>query len=255
MYKYNLGILLFLFLSCNSTKNLQDPIATITDLELRSVMQKVFAAMGGLSNWQTKKSIRFDKKTVLYLASGEIEKASFQTHAYYNSPSPKVDISWKEEDTRHLLRFENGKAEKQINGEIDSSANTTALKNSIMASTFVVGIPYKLLDEGTALSYEGIQKMANGKSVHVVKAVYNSDTYNNHTKSDIWWHYFDENTYQQLGYKVQLIDHTSYVENLTFERIGGFLLTTTRKSWRLDEEGNKLYLRADYEYANYEIIK
>jgi len=255
MYKYNLGILLCLCLclSCNTIKKNQDSINSIGDVQLKSVMQHVFAAMGGLSNWETKKSIHFDKKTELYLASGAIEKATFQKHDYYNQPATKVEISWKENGVGHLLRFEDGKAEKQLNGKIDSSANSMALKNSIMASTFVIGIPFKLLDEGTALSYEGIQTMANGKRVHAVKAIYNAADYSNHTKSDIWWHYFDEQSYQQLGYKVQLADHTSYVENLTFERVGGFLFTTTRKSWRLDEDGNKLYLRAAYEYANFEV--
>jgi len=253
MYKYNLVILLCVCLSCNTTKSVQNPISSITEPELQSVMQKAFTAMGGLSNWQSKKSIHFDKKTELYLASGDIEKATFQKHDYYEQPNSKVEISWRENEAAHLLQFEDGKAQKKINGKIDTSAKTNSIKNSIMASTFVIGIPFNLIDEGTVLSYEGIQTMVNGKKVHVVKAVYNPDISANHTKSDIWWHYFDEKTYEQLGYKVQLVDHTSYVENLTFERVGGFLLTTTRKSWRLDEEGNKLYLRAAYEYSNFEV--
>ena len=253
MYKYYLGILLTLCLSCNTTKSIQDPISEITEPELKNVMQKVFTAMGGLSNWQTKKSIHFDKKTELYLASGEVEKATFQRHDYYNQPSSKIDISWEANKVAHLLRFEDGKAQKQVNGKVDTSVNTSAITNSIMASTFVVGVPFKLMDDGAAFSYEGIQTIANGKRVHVVKAIYNPDAHANHTKSDIWWHYFDEKTYHQLGYKVQLFDHTSYVENLTFERVGGFLLTTSRKSWRLDEQGNKAYLRAAYEYANYKV--
>ena len=114
-----------------------------------------------------------------------------------------------------------------------------------------MGIPFKLLDKGVVLSYEGIDTLRTGKTVHVVKAAYNPSTHDNHSKPDIWWHYFDENDYRQWGYMVQHADHFSYIENLSFISSNDFFLTETRKSYRVDSLRNILYLRAEYGYSDY----
>lgn len=243
---------ILLFASCATTQH-KDTLSTVKDAKLKEVLSKALDAMGGYDNWNNIKSLQFDKKTNLYEASGAVEKATDQKHTYTFHPTNKVNISWKEGDVVNEMLMEKGQVKKLKNGQVDTTAKSSSLKNSIYASTFVIGIPFKLLDEGAELSYEGTKVIANGKKVHVVKAVYNPTTYKAHTKADIWWHYFDEQNYQQVGYTVQLHDHTSYVENLSFDRVGGFLFTTSRKSWRVDDNGNKEYIRATYEYSNYEV--
>ena len=237
----------------NTTTKQQDPFSAIKDSKFKEVLNKALDAMGGYENWNNLKELQFHKKIALYEASGAIEKVTDQIHRYTFQPQNKVSITWKEADTAYEMVMENDEAKKLKNGVIDPTATSASLKNSIYASTFVIGIPFKLLDEGAQLSYEGTKVIANGKEVHVVKAVYNPVAYSAHTKADIWWHYFDVQNYQQVGYDVQLHDHTSYVENLSFDKVGGFLFTTSRKSWRVDENGNKLYVRADYEYSKYEL--
>ncbi len=245
--------LAFLLLSSCATTKQKDPLSAIKDSKLKEVLSKALDAMGGYENWNNIKSLQFNKKTNLYEASGAIERATDQKHIYTFQPANKVSITWKEGDVDNEMLMENGAVKKLKNGLVDSTAKATSLHNSIYASTFVIGIPFKLLDEGAQLSYEGTKLIPSGKKVHVVKAVYNPTAYKAHTKADIWWHYFDEQNYQQVGYTVQLHDHSSYVENLSFENVGGFLFTTSRKSWRVDDNGNKLYIRADYEYSDYEV--
>ncbi len=254
MLKYIYVLAFFLLISsCATTIKERDPLSTIKDAKLKEVLNKSLDAMGGYENWNNLKTLQFHKKTALYESSGDIEKATDQIHRYTFQPQNKVSINWQEADIVHEMVLENEDAKKLKNGVVDLTAKSSSLKNSIYASTFVIGIPFKLLDEGAQLSYEGTKVIPNGKEVHVVKAVYNPTVYNAHTKADIWWHYFDVQNYQQVGYAVQLHDHTSYVENLSFDRVDGFLFTTSRKSWRMDDNGNKLYLRAAYEYSKYEL--
>ena len=54
-----------------------------------------------------------------------------------------------------------------------------------------------------------------------------------------------------VAYMVQHADHYSYVENQSFHEVEGFLLPKTRKSYRVDQDRNILYLRADYAYDDY----
>lgn len=252
MYKYLSVLFLFLIFSCSTIKP-SDPLGAIQDQQLKEVLTKAFEATGGLDNWNKMKALKFQKKTELYEASGAIEKASFQDHHYFYNPDPKVHISWKDGATKQELLMDANGPQKKINGQLDNTANLASIENSILASTFVIGIPFKLMDEGVALAYDGTKTLPNDKKVHVVKATYDPVNYEQHSKADIWWHYFDVKDYRQVGYTVQLHDHTSYVENLAYDRVGGFLFTTERKSWRMDDAGNKLYLRAAYQYSNYEV--
>jgi len=245
--------LISLLIACSSTQKGTNAINNLQDSKVRTTLDKAFRAMGGLQDWQNIQSLQFRKKTILYLASGEVEKASDQWHHYENRPTQRVQISWQDNQDQHLINMEGETLVKKVNQKIDNQANVTSLKNSVLAATFVMGVPFKLMDEGVSLSYEGLQTMQNGKEVHSVKATYNPTEYDNHSKSDIWWHYFDKNTYEQVGYQVTLHDHTSYIENLTFERVNGFLFTTSRKSWRMNDKGEKLYIRAEYEYSDFEV--
>jgi len=231
----------------------QDPLSSVKEVKLKEVLSKALDAMGGIENWTNLKSLKFQKKTEVFDATGAIENITDQTHHYTFQPNNKINISWSEDDSSHEMVLENNLVKKTINGSIDPTAKLSSLKNSIYASTFVIGIPFNLLDEGAQLSYEGTKVIASGKEVHVVKAEYNPEVFDSHTKADIWWHYFDIQNYQAVGYSVQLHDHTSYIENLTFDQVGGFLFTTSRESWRIDGDGNKLYVRAVYEYSDFEL--
>ena len=248
-----LGILLLISSCATPTVIQPDPLSSIKEVKLKEVLSKALDAMGGIENWNNLKSIKFQKKIELYNASGVLEKVTDQTHHYTFQPENKVNISWSENDSSHEMVMENNLVKKTINGSIDTTTEPSSLKNSIYASTFVIGIPFNLLDEGALLSYEGIKVIASGKEVHVVKAVYNPEAFASHTKADIWWHYFDVQNYQSVGYSVQLHDHTSYIENLTYDQVDGFLFTRSRDSWRIDDDGNKLYVKAAYEYTGFEL--
>lgn len=252
--------LLFIISSCldeNLEKEPQkevNPFEHISDSKVIDILTKAFEKAGGLERWNNLEKIHFEKHFALFDSTGAVEMEVKQQHDYYFKPKNEIKISWKDkEGSLNEIISKDNAIVKKINGKVDESANAESLKNTILSSTFVAGIPFKLLDEGPQLSYDGIDTLRSGKTVHVLKAVYNPENHDNHSTPDIWWHYFDENDYRQLGYMVQHIDHFSYIENLTFTKANDFPLTETRKSYRVDSLKNILYLRAEYDYSGYDL--
>ena len=94
---------------------------------------------------------------------------------------------------------------------------------------------------------EGIKKLENGKEVAAIRVDYGLN-------SDTWWYYFDPSSYLMVGNEVQLKDHRSLVYDLSTEKADDLLFHGTRKSWRVDEAGKRLFLRAEYRYSNFELI-
>jgi hypothetical protein len=58
-----------------------------------------------------------------------------------------------------------------------------------------------------------------------------------------------------VGNEVQLKDHRSLVYDLSEEEVSGLKLNGTRESWRVNEKGERLFLRAEYRYSEYQIEK
>ena len=73
--------------------------------------------------------------------------------------------------------------------------------------------------------------------------------------SDTWWYFFDPETFLMVGNEVQLKDHRSLVYDLSGEEVNGLNLHGTRESWRVNEKGERLFLRAAYRYSQYQIEK
>ena len=243
-----------LFFSCQSetSKTEIDPYAHISEGKAKVLLQKGIAAAGGLDNWKKIKTLQFKKNYQLFLEDGAVEKGAKQFHEYSFS-SKKIKIESQEGEIQKDLIFENGKAVQKIDGKLNQAAKQEALMNSIFTSTFVIEIPFKFLDQGAEISYAGLDTLATGEAVEVLRVDYHPEKHNNLTTEDIWWLYFDQKDYRLHGYMVKHKDHTSYVKNLTNTSVNGFLFPTHRKSYRVDADRNILYVRAEYFYKDYEI--
>ncbi|MEN0003320.1 MAG: hypothetical protein AAF798_04230 [Bacteroidota bacterium] len=228
-----------------------DPYAHIEDQAASVLLKKAIDRAGGLEAWNKLKRLSFQKFYSLFDEAQQVEKSAQQQHHYFYQPKKMVEIQWLEKGKVHQIVQDGNRVSKLINAQVDATAKTESLLKTIESATFVVSIPFKLLDKGVALSYAGKDTLDNGKAVEVLKAVYNPSTHDTHTTPDTWWHYYDAADYTFVGYMVQHADHYSYVLNTTFEEKGGFIFPKDRKSYRVDAERNKLYLRAEYAYANY----
>ncbi|MEL6924978.1 MAG: hypothetical protein AAFO94_13095, partial [Bacteroidota bacterium] len=162
-----------------------------------------------------------------------------------------VLIEWEQDGQAHQIHYSQGEAVKSINGKPDPDAKPTSTFNTVMSATFVLSIPFNFLDEGAALSHDGTTTLEDGTSVEVLKIRYDPTAHDNLTTADTWWVYFDATDHRLLGYMVQHADHYSYVRNLSFIEAGGFLFPKERKSWRVNPDRSKQYLRAEYVYSDF----
>lgn len=243
--------------SCESPKEEKtiSPLEKIKDEKVKNLLEKTFKKTGGLDNWTGKKSIQFKKYFALFDSLGNTEMSVNQIHEYNYSPKKVINIRWTKENENHLLQSKNGEITKTIDDQPDPNAKPTSLKNTILSSTFVVNIPFNLLDEGIVFEHEGIDTLDGGAVVEVLRADFNPETQNNHSTKDTWWYYFDKKEHHLIGYMVKHADHFSYVKNLSFTEVDGFTFPEKRKSWRVNKDREFLYLRAEYEYSDYEIEK
>ncbi|HMQ49396.1 MAG TPA: hypothetical protein PKA00_18135 [Saprospiraceae bacterium] len=209
------------------------------------IVQAAIEYAGGLSAWKAKKRLQFTKAYTLFLESGEIEKQVLETHDYQYAPL-KITIESEEDHQSLITVLENGQY-RRFKGDSLLHVGEEALEKAINSATYVVSVPFNLLDEGTVLAYEGIQKMPNGQMAEVVRVSYGQ------ASSDVWRYYFHPESKRVMANSVVTDGHTSFVENLSFERIGGILFFKKRKSWRIDRAGNFQYLRAEYNYDNYQL--
>ena len=241
--------------SCNPEKSPQQasPYRQIEDPQAREILQKAIDRAGGWDRWNDVIRMKFDKYTALYEESGQLESEVRQRHKYTFRPEYRVDISWESDGMEQAIQYEDGEVSRLTGGETFEEVDSTSLMNSVLSATFVISLPFKLLDEGVVLQYDGIDTLHDGQVVRTVKAVYRPSEYNHHSTPDTWWHFFSEDDYRHTGYVVQHADHFSYVKNLSYAEIEGFLFPRDRISSRVDSLQNILYTRARYEYTAYEL--
>ncbi|MCB9052845.1 MAG: hypothetical protein H6556_25705 [Lewinellaceae bacterium] len=251
-------ILTFAILSIQACRDKESPTRPgpyqhIEEEAARILLEKAINRAGGLEAWRSLKTLRFKKYTTLYDSTGATESEGWQDHDYTFYPEWRIRISWVEDSLLHEMAYNGKRVSKTIDGRADTTADQQALLNSIMSSTFVMSIPFKLLDESVQLAYIGTDTLENGPIVEAIRASYTLGQYDSHSTPDTWWHYFDKNDSRLLAYVVRHSDHFSYVKNLNFTTAGGFLLPAERESYRVDSRRNILYLRAKYRYTDYEV--
>jgi len=248
-FAHTLAISFFIFLlsSCASLKN---PYSNIQDLKAKQIIEQSIQAYGGLDNWNKITYLSFDKWYALYDENGNEEVNVTQKHHY--TPQ-KIYMTWQDENEKVEQIQIGNQFQKMRSGAVDPNAKAQSVKNSILASTFVMNFPFNLLDKGATITSEGESEFM-GKAVYIIKAEYFPETQKHHTTKDIWWHYIDQESNLSLGYKVKHLDHTSLVKNISFHTVKGFTLPWKRESFRVDENGEELFLRAEYEYSNYSML-
>lgn len=255
MIRYFILLSIVLLLKCcGSQQKLANSYAHISDQKVVALLKKSFATSGGLTNWQNKKELHYQKHAQLIFESGEIESDVIQQHDYFYHKNPSINISWTATDGKtHQIKSIDWKAEKYIDGKLDKSTKTSSLNTTVTVALFVIDVPFKIMDKGVKLSYAGMDTLEDGHKVEVIKAVYDADKNDHHTKSDTWWYYFDAKDSRMVAYFIKHDGRYSYIKNLSYTRSGGFLLPRERGSYRTDSNRNILFTRAKYEYSNWEV--
>ncbi|GGG40988.1 hypothetical protein GCM10011344_47320 [Dokdonia pacifica] len=218
----------------------QEPEYTGTSL-LQAVMDK----NGGKDAWNSIEKMSYKKSFQLYREDGSIEIDRKENHIYDFINGINREVTWIERDTLYEIHRSDSAIYQIKNGVSDTLITSNQLQSKLNAATFVVGLPYTLDNPSASLTYEGITTFQE-MPCHVLKVTFEGS-------KDIWRHYYDEEDLSWKGYWVQTSDHYSLIINEKMIEVNGFTLSRKRKSYRTDASQNPTYLRASYEYEDYQI--
>ncbi|MEQ3655950.1 MAG: hypothetical protein ABNH00_08805 [Dokdonia sp.] len=205
----------------------------------------MLTAHGGLENWRSIKKLSFSKVFQLYDSLGNTVIDRQEKHAYAFDNGTTRLIQYKQDDRLYNLVEQKDTLFQLVNGKIDTSLTTAAVRSKIDAAAFVIGLPFSLVTPEAHLEYKGLDTLY-GQQVHVLQARFENS-------ADVWQLYFSPDHYQWLGYWVHTSDHYSLVLNQEMTTINGFTLPRKRKSFRTTADRDTTYIRARYTYSNYAI--
>jgi hypothetical protein len=227
------ALALFLW-SCETAPTIDDPADEL--------LQK---AAGDISQWQNVASIQFEKTSTLYDSSGAVESHTEQLHHYTYHPNRRIEIVTPATET--LLIWDILGITKSVQDTLKAQEEADKAKPSMEAATFVMELPYRLVNDEVELAVLDNEVLENWGEMEVLEARYNDNS------GDIWRLYFELETHLLRAYRVQHADHISYVINEKVHEMEGLYFPHERKSYRINEQGEKLYLRAAYVYENMDI--
>ena len=242
-------------MACSTTcdkQEKQDPMAHISDDKVLQVLTKVFKTAGGLDNYRNMKSISYQKQSILFLEDGSTESHITQRHSYSLQPELTGDINWVADGNTYRIHYSAQDSYKEENGVRIPDSEESARK-SFFSATYVLFIPFKLLDPGAELTYEGRDTLDDGKIADVIRAEYDATKHENHSTSEIWWYYFDAKDGSHLASLVFHPPTYAYIENVVITDDYDIRFNVHRKTFRTDASRNKEYLRGEFNYSNYVI--
>ncbi|NND33451.1 MAG: hypothetical protein HKN76_12740 [Saprospiraceae bacterium] len=251
-------LLLFFFIVLSGLDCKSDDIDVLAHLEgdqVKSTLQKALQSAGGFKSWQEIIRLEFDKNTTLYGSGGEVESESDQHHRYFYQPARILEITWEDSMGNHQIIQSSDSTSKHLNRKIVHPSKETEYSNMVLSSEFVISLPFKLVNKDVILNYQGIDTLPDRAVVHTIQAKYRPEFKTHYDTSDVWWHYFAIDDFRHAGYKVQHVDHVSYVQNTGYVRHAGIVFPSTRRSYRLNADGSIAYLRANYIYSDFIIEK
>ncbi|MEQ9425038.1 MAG: DUF6503 family protein [Cyclobacteriaceae bacterium] len=244
-------ITIVLLSSCASShekKAYPDPYAHIQDDQVKQILKQAIDKAGGYETWTKIKSIKYTKKNQLFLEDGTLEVDNVQRHEYIMQPQFEATITWDDSLGNHRIEYGPNKVQRLLNDSITGSDPT----ETVMSAMYVLGMPFKLLDAGTNLSFDGVVKM-DGKQANSIKATYNPAENENHSTQDAWWYYFDKDNGLFMGAMVYHAPTYAYIQNLEFHENLPVKLHAHRKSYRSDSARNIQFLRAEFWYSDYTV--
>ncbi|GAB3218422.1 hypothetical protein J0A67_02710 [Algoriphagus aestuariicola] len=213
----------------------------------KELIERSIEAHGGSEAWEKISILKFRKKTRLYNEDGTVESELDQEMEFRLKPRLEGKITWEKDSIKHVLSWD-GVQMRYFMGEneVKNPAFLASKKKDFDAAYYTISQPWGLLGDGATLTYEGQKTLENGKTVESVRVDYGSDT-------DLWFYYFDPNSVVMVGNEVHAKDHRSLIYDLSLVEHDGLKFHGQRDSWRIDERGKRLFLRAEYVYSDYEI--
>jgi hypothetical protein len=215
------------------------------------ILEKSIAAHGGNEKWESLTDFSFQKNSWLYDEAGTLESQTQVDHIYRYKPYFEGVMSWEKDSIRHEFKFDGLKSSYRMgSNEIQNPGFLQSRKLDFEGTHYVLVKPFDLLKSAKKLDYLGKTKLHNEVEVEVVQVV---DGDPEDPATDVWWYFFDPNTFQLVAYRVKTSGHYAQVYNKELAQQSGLLFPAKRESYRVDSAGNHLYLRAAYTYDNFKL--
>lgn len=214
------------------------------DKNLESVINQSIQYFGGIEKNQSLITLCYNKKVILYTEDGQIEKQILEQHNY-NFREGIFSIKRKVGDIDTEFYMKNEKYYAVINGEKNESSST---KTTFNTAFYVTGMPFKFLDDGVQL-----QLLDKKNNLLSVQANYNPDTNPNHTGDEKWIYFIDSNNGNIVKQIAYASDHISLINNNSYHTVEGYKFIKKRTSYRVDDNFDIIYKRADYDYFDLKI--
>ncbi len=237
--------------SCKFSKEKENDNATSKEVTASKVVENAILTAGTNEKWKNIASLAYTKKSKLLLENGEIESEVTQRHHYELRPHKSIRITWVVQQDSFRIVHNDSVSQKFKNGSLIEEGD--AVKTSVNSALYVIGMPFKLLDKGTVLRYEGLKTLNAIDTVHTINATYEPKKHQNHSTQDEWWYHFDKDNGALLSSMVYHEPTYALIENAATIKIKGLSFPERRKSYRCDEFGKKRFLRAEFWYDDYEI--
>ena len=239
------------FSSCKFSKESERIDDTSKKTAALQVVENAIDSAGTLEKWKSIASLAYTKTTRLFLENGQIESETTQRHHYVFRPKKSIKIAWVVHKDSFLIIHTNSISQKFKNDSLIEQGDN--VKSSVNSSLYVVGMPFKLLDKGTVLTYEGLKSLNATDTVHTIKATYEPKKYLNHATKDVWWYHFDKNNGAFLSSMVYHEPTYALIENESVIKKDGLIFPERRKSYRCNKFGEKRFLRGEFWYKDYSI--
>ena len=215
------------------------------------IIEKSIDAHGGAEAWNELETFSLQKESWLYLENGEVESHVFQDIEFRQKPFFEGKLSWEKDSLVHQLIFDGVRTRYWMGeNEIQNEGFLANKKKDIDAAYYVLTKPFDLLGGNKNIEYQGVSSLADGREVETVQVI---DGDQKDPSVDIWWYYFDKDSFLIVGYKVKTSGHFSMVYNTDWDNSTGIHFPKKRESYRVDSLGNHLYLRAKYDFKSFKV--
>ncbi len=253
--KYLISLsVVFVLISCTTTReneNEKSPYDQFNDEEVREVMERAIEYAGGIEQWRTLKTIAYTKRSKLILEGNILEYDITQEHSYQMQPDFSATIKWNQDSSKHLIKYSPEESIRMLNDTI-VDLDPSKVKESAMSALFVLGMPFKLMDDGVQLSYSGSTLFMDSVEADVIQALYDPENVSTHSTNDLWWFYFEKESGKFLGSKVYHAPTYALIHNLSFTDTP-IKFPKRRKSYRVDSLENIQFLRAEFWYSDFKM--
>lgn len=219
--KFLFPLLVLLFVSCQKSAD--------------SILEDAIFSTGVLSDQD---SLRFEKKTSLFLADGTLEKTQIEMHGFRSKPfwyhikrvnTPSQE-TFEMRANRIFTSDQNNHSEAQIN----------AFETAVYTSRFVLYQPHVFNDKKANIS-----RLKD--SVFFEQKCYQLQIVFDDNSNDIWKLFINKNSGLVEGYDLLHNGRKSIIHNEKMTQSKGVWVPSKRSSYMFDQD--KAFVRAKYWYS------